>query len=1515
MIRSTLLPRIASALLCLTALTSAQVELCPGGGWTTGSIHTAGTGTNRVLVVAAGGASATQGANDIIEVAYGGQGLTLINKRESLASGSSYVTSLWYLNEAGIDAATNNTISLAVSGPGFVESSLAAATYCNVDQGAPVASSISSQGSVDPVNVTLNITNGNSSLAAVGCGVPGNFTWSLDVSEQTDSVGSVSTFSVADHEIHTSTGNRTARADFSGAVNHNVIVYAELENVTPNPMSEFTGVPFSGPAPLAVDFLDLSTGTVTGWFWTFGDGTTGSVQNPTHLYTTPALYTISLTVFGPGGADLEIKTGILVTEAVPVADFSATPTTGLTPLNVSFTNTTRGGPVTSYAWDFGDGGASTLADPTHTYTVAGTYTVSLTATGPGGAGVETKTDLIMAADMVLANFAADVTSGPAPLAVTFSDLSVGPITSWSWGFGDTNGSTVQNPQHTYIFPGTYSVTLTASGGGDMNTELKTDYITVIGPTAADYSGTPLNGSAPLTVAFTDLSTSNPSSWSWDFGDASGSTQQSPVHIYSTPGTYTVVMTADGPGGPDTETKIDYVVVTPAGESTFYNGSGSNPICFSAPPPVVGTVWQGRVDTSVFPTAVASLLFIRVDSIGGVPTSFGEALFDPSGFIFDNIQVSPGDIDIHEFPLPNDTALIGRTGIAQPLILNASGTLGQFCNAAFMLLGTGISSVSPTVAFSSSTSLGTPPLLVNFTDESTGDVSSWNWDFGDGNVSTSQHPSNAYLADGTYTITLRTSGGNGFSTEIKQDHIVVAQATVADFSASALSGNIPLTVNFSDLSTGANVNAWSWDFGDGGSSSLQNPSYTYTFPGTYTVSLTATGTGGADVESKLDYITVATLIPIPEFSATPLAGQPPLLVSFTDATVGPVTGWSWDFGDGGGSTMQSPTHTYTSFGTFTVSLTALGAMGNATETKPGYIVLTPSAPMADFTGAPTVGSYPLNVSFTDLTSGAVTAWDWNFGDGGSASVQNPTHTYAFVGTYTVILESTGPGGPDTHTKFGYVMVLPPPPVADFSASPTSGEAPLPVSFSDASAGIISSWSWDFGDGGGSTTQNPMHTYVSTGTYTVSLTTSGAGGIDIETKAGYIIATPPPLQDGSFELQAGGMTPGAPWSSISGSANLIHPDGGVLMDNGMPSDGGQWAEISALGTTTALPPSNPGAMGALPIGAATIQQSFGFDPQAPVLAFSVAFLLGDDADSILTNDFMSVDISDGSSTYNIYYADTFSSFPNTSLRYALPMTAVQQVGSNLALLFPSATASTQLTLSISVGNGGDGLDPSTGFVDDFFTLAVAAGTYRNGSGINPPCYVADPPIVGSVWKAHLDSRDRPNIGFVTVLLRDAAVMQSAGPLGELLVGGNFVANFTIVAHVSGISTISLPLPADLSLMGFGTSQGFLVSILAPSEQTLCNAVDFTIGFTPPATRPAADFMASPVTMGPAPLSVSFSDTTSGVATSWAWDFGDGGTASTQNPSHTYNVTGTYTVWLRATGPGGFDIERKFDHIQAQ
>ena len=117
-----------------------------------------------------------------------------------------------------------------------------------------------------------------------------------------------------------------------------------------------------------------------------------------------------------------------------------------------------------------------------------------------------------------------------------------------------------------------------------------------------------------------------------------------------------------------------------------------------------------------------------------------------------------------------------------------------------------------------------------------------------------------------------------------------------------------------------------------------------------------------------------------------------------------------------------------------------------------------------------------------------------------------------------------------------------------------------------------------------------------------------------------------------------------------------------------------------------------------------------------------------------------------------------------------------------------------------------------------------------------------------------------------------------------------------------------------MGEGTSQGFLISLSHPSQQTFCNAIDFRIGFEPSAIRTDADFAASTI-IGPAPLSVSFNDISSSVVTSWDWDFGDGNTAATRNPTHTYTAPGTYTVWLRATGPGGFDIERKFDHIQVQ
>jgi PKD repeat protein len=160
------------------------------------------------------------------------------------------------------------------------------------------------------------------------------------------------------------------------------------------------------------------------------------------------------------------------------------------------------------------------------------------------------------------------------------------------------------------------------------------------------------------------------------------------------------------------------------------------------------------------------------------------------------------------------------------------------------------------------------------------------------------------------------------------------------------------------------------------------------------------------------------------------------------------------------------------------------------------------PTADFIGTPVSGAAPLEVTFTDLSLNAPTAWTWTFGDGGSSNTQNPTHTYASPGTYTVSLTATNAAGFDTLTRSAYIVVSGTT-AADFSATPTSGFAPLAVAFTDLSSGGPTSWSWSFGDGGTSTVRNPSHTYSSAGTYTVTLTVNGPGGPSTQTKTGYIV----------------------------------------------------------------------------------------------------------------------------------------------------------------------------------------------------------------------------------------------------------------------------------------------------------------------------------------------------------------------------------------------------------------------------
>ncbi len=249
---------------------------------------------------------------------------------------------------------------------------------------------------------------------------------------------------------------------------------------------------------------------------------------------------------------------------------------------------------------------------------------------------------------------------------------------------------------------------------------------------------------------------------------------------------------------------------------------------------------------------------------------------------------------------------------------------------------------------------------------------------------------------------------------------------ADFSASSTSGNAPLTVKFTDKSTGSPT-AWKWNFGDGAPLVNEyNPTHTYSKPGTYTVKETVSNAEGKDTEIKTNYITVTAPLkaPVADFSASSTSGNAPLKVKFTDKSTGSPTAWKWSFGDGSALVTQyNPTYTYTKPGTYTVKETVSNAAGKDTEIKTKYITVkaAPIKPIAAFSASPTSGKNPLKVQFTDKSTGTPTSWKWSFGDGTYSTSRNPAHKYSKAGKYAVSLTVKNANGSNTKTISGYITV--------------------------------------------------------------------------------------------------------------------------------------------------------------------------------------------------------------------------------------------------------------------------------------------------------------------------------------------------------------------------------------------------------------------------------------------------------------------------------------------------------------
>lgn len=247
------------------------------------------------------------------------------------------------------------------------------------------------------------------------------------------------------------------------------------------------------------------------------------------------------------------------------------------------------------------------------------------------------------------------------------------------------------------------------------------------------------------------------------------------------------------------------------------------------------------------------------------------------------------------------------------------------------------------------------------------------------------------------------------------------------------------------------------------------------------------------------------------------------------------------------------------GRYYFAVTAYGPTGT---TESGYsnevsAVVASAAPIASFSASPTSGAAPLAVTLTDTSTGNVTSRSWNLGDGTTATTATVAKTYSTPGTYSVSLTVTGSGGSTTATQS--VTVSTGAPVANFSATPVTGVAPLAVNFSDSSSGNVNSWSWQFGDGGTSSAQNPSYSYTKAGTYAVTLNVTGPGGSNQAIKTGFVTVTSGPGGPGG----AGG-TP-ANTAGLVAAYGFEEPSGTQAIDASGNTNHGKISGAARVSTT--------------------------------------------------------------------------------------------------------------------------------------------------------------------------------------------------------------------------------------------------------------------------------------------------------------------------------------------------------------
>ena len=784
-----------------------------------------------------------------------------------------------------------------------------------------------------------------------------------------------------------------------------IISYTSIAQLSTN----FSATPLNGCAPMIVRFTDQSTGSPTYWKWDLGNGTTSFLQNPSVTYFTPGRYTIKLVIKNGALADSITKLDYIEVGAKPTVNFTASNITGCYPLPVQFSDASiaNNGTVTNWQWDFGDGNTATTQHPLHTYTTSGNFTVTLQVKNSNGCVSSlVKTAFVQISSGVLASFTNTTPSDcTAPSSVSFTNTSSGTgVLSFNWNFGDGNTSTDENPVHVYTAFGRYNVQLIVTNtNGCTDTLTKTNAVS-IGTVKANFSFTD-SVCVGNTIVFTNTSSPAPALVNWDFGDGTTASTISPTKIFNTANLWPVKMVANFGACTDSVTK-----------------------------------------------------FIKV--------------FNKPNIVF---------------------------------------TVNDSANC-------------------------TAPFTVQFTNTSGGGAR-YLWDFGDGNTSTLRSPAHTYNSFGSYTVMLKATSIYGCSDSLVKTGYINIKKPVINFANLPDSGCAPLTKNFSaTVNNVMAVNTYLWNFGDGNTSTLPNPTHTFTTAGIYAIKLVITSTEGCTDSTTLPKGILVGTKPIINFNVTPTISCANLPLNFSTTTPN-ATGYLWDFGDRTTSTLQNPTHIYQDTGYMDIKLKVWynGCLDSIIALKHVYI----NPPIAKFN----IGfncSRPLERTFTDKSIGA-DDWNWDFGDGTTSTLQHPTHTYSSVGTYTVTLKvkNLSTGCEFTIAKQINIVWV----AANFNTLNTDICRGSSTTFTTGlSISTVASFKWKFSDTSAfiTTTSNSInHTFTGNGIYNITLITIDINGCsDTITKPNYINVTSPTAKFNTSNGTCVNSTVLFTDSSTTDGTNAIH-----------------------------------------------------------------------------------------------------------------------------------------------------------------------------------------------------------------------------------------------------------------------------------------------------------------------------------------------------------------------------------------